>query len=68
MLRSTSSLRVWIGEYDIFPVGSMDSPVDHNEKNRDTELWDSRPGALRLSFPMRGRQIMDDKQLGMSGK
>ena len=68
MLRSTSSLRVWIGEYGIVPVGSMDSPVDHNEKDRDTEFWDSRPGARLLSFPMRGRQIMEDKQLGMSGK
>ena len=68
MLRSTSSLRVWIGEYDIFPVGSMDSLVGHNEWNRAMELWDSRPGARRLSLPMRGRQVMEDKQLGMSGK
>ena len=29
MLRSTSSLRVWIAECGILPVGSADSPVGH---------------------------------------
>ena len=32
MLRSTSSLRVWIGECGISVVGSIDSPVSHNEQ------------------------------------